>query len=73
MTKCTHPSGLFSLTTQGLENVLRQANHRQLYVLGEFPFLLIRCDCPDSAHIEPDSIYEPLTPEQARQWMESHE
>ena len=34
---------------------------------GEWNFLLKRCGCPGAP--EPPAIYEPLTPEQARQWM----
>jgi len=43
----------------------------QLYKLAWWPYLLKTCDCPDRQ--VPPRDYEPLTPAQVRQWMESHE
>jgi len=43
----------------------------QLYQLEGWPFLLKRCDCPNST--EPLDIYTALTAEQARAWIEAHQ
>jgi len=42
----------------------------QLYQLSGWPYLLKPCGCPDQQ--DPPDCYEPLTPEQVRQWMEAH-
>jgi len=42
----------------------------ELYRLTDWPVLLKRCDCPDAP--PPPDVYEPLTSDEAREWVESN-